>query len=64
MIDEKYMLSCVSLLLGRTYGSIRAIIESNEDMRGRLKALDRIESELRRDLHRLYYPKPNPASGI
>lgn len=47
-----------SFLLGKVHGAIRAIIDSEADNASRLKALDELEFELRKDIERLYYPNP------
>lgn len=51
-----------SFLLGRVHGGIRAIIESEVDLNSKMKALDELEFELRKDIEKLYYPTPVPTS--
>ena len=57
-MNQFEMQAATSFLLGRMHGGIRAIIDSELDMRARLIALEELELELRKDIERLYYPSP------
>lgn len=56
--------AATSFLLGRTHGGIKAIVDSETDCNSKLKMLDELEFELRKDIERIYYPseiwRPNP----
>lgn len=56
--------AATSFLLGRVHGGIRAIIESEVDLNSKMKALDELEFELRKDIEKLYYPTPIESSKI
>ena len=47
-----------SLLLGRVYGGIRAILESETSDSCKLRALEDLEAELFNAVQKLYYPNP------
>lgn len=50
--------AATSFLLGRVHGGIRAIIDSEVDLNSKMKALDELEFELRKDIEKIYYPNP------
>ena len=50
--------AATSFLLGRMHGGIRAIIDSEVDMRSRLIMLEELEVELKEKIEKIYYPNP------
>ena len=56
MNREEHLLSRASLLLGRTHGAIVVLLNSLSTSEEKIIKLGQIETGLRLDIERLYYP--------
>lgn len=54
-MNQYAMQAATSFLLGLTIGGLRSIIDSEEDWNKREKMLQELESQLRKEINRIYY---------